>query len=256
MHLYEMVITLYNVQMSRMRTSLRSLHQKKDFQGSSLNLTKMPLDGQCFPTPPAESGPSNSMLSDRSSPHITVSHYKFVNFQNLNDDMNRDVHGAESVKATVPWGDVVKNRSDFFDDTYWLTGVQLMEPSKMGKADVTTLLDFWYDRQQKHIQPTFCFKAWKDNDGDMETPSKSFLKAFRQATQIGKGSQKVQNRKAAVYSDEDEQSTDEEVQEEEQQVSTQGNEARSTSADSIRHQSPLPSQHRRVRQARSAPESR
>ncbi|KAG2103993.1 uncharacterized protein F5147DRAFT_654512 [Suillus discolor] len=163
--------------------------------------------------------------------------------------------GAESVKATVPWGDVVKNQSDVFDKTYWPSGVQLMEPSKMGKADVMTLLDFWYDRQHKHLRPTFCFKAWKDNDGDMETPSKSFLKAFRQATQKGKGSQKVKNRKAAVYSDEDEQSTDEEVQEEEGQVSTLSDGATSTSADSIRHQSPLPSQHKRVRKAQSAPES-
>ncbi|KAG1723450.1 hypothetical protein EDB19DRAFT_1834603 [Suillus lakei] len=95
--------------------------------------------------------------------------------------------GTDKVKAAVPWGDLVKNQSGFFDSTYWPAAIQLVEPSKMDKADATALLDFWYRRQQKNLRPTFCFKAWKDTDGDMETPAKSFLKAMQRAAQHGKG---------------------------------------------------------------------
>ncbi|KAG1890020.1 hypothetical protein F4604DRAFT_1914568 [Suillus subluteus] len=79
--------------------------------------------------------------------------------------------GSHQVKTTVPWGDLVKNQSNFFDSTYWPANVQLVELSKMDKADVTALLDFWHHRQQKKLRPTFCFKAWKDSDGDMEMPT-------------------------------------------------------------------------------------
>ncbi|KAG1888828.1 hypothetical protein F4604DRAFT_1915888 [Suillus subluteus] len=90
--------------------------------------------------------------------------------------------GTDKVKMAVPWGNLVKNQSNFFDSTYCPANVQLVEPSKMDKADATALLDFWHHRQQKKLYPTFCFKAWKDSDGDMEMLAKSFLKALRQAT--------------------------------------------------------------------------
>ncbi|KAG1840238.1 hypothetical protein F4604DRAFT_1690849 [Suillus subluteus] len=92
---------------------------------------------------------------------------------------NMNVHGNRQVKMAVPWGDLVKNQSDFFDSTYCPTNVQLVEPSKMNKADATTLFYFWHHRQQKKLCPTFCFKAWKDSDGDMEMLAKSFLKALQ-----------------------------------------------------------------------------
>ncbi|KIK31909.1 hypothetical protein CY34DRAFT_19454 [Suillus luteus UH-Slu-Lm8-n1] len=46
----------------------------------------------------------------------------------------------------------------------------------MDKAGATALLDFWYDRQQKKLRPIFCFKAWKDTDGEMEPPAKAYQK--------------------------------------------------------------------------------
>ncbi|KAG1724388.1 uncharacterized protein EDB91DRAFT_1087483 [Suillus paluster] len=85
--------------------------------------------------------------------------------------------GKDKAAAAVPWGDLVKSQSDFFDDTYWPADVQLVEPSKMDKADATALLYFWHHRQEKKLRPTFCFKAWKDTDGEMETRTKSFHKA-------------------------------------------------------------------------------
>ncbi|KAG2112338.1 uncharacterized protein F5147DRAFT_650970 [Suillus discolor] len=124
--------------------------------------------------------------------------------------------GTESGKATVPWGDVVKNQSDFFESTYWPANIQLVEPSKMGKGDVTTLLDFWYDRQQKHIRLTFSFKAWKDSDGDMETLSKTFKEAFRCATKKSNCNSIVSTRTSAQLREQDEDSTDEEVLEDEE----------------------------------------
>ncbi|KAG1779891.1 hypothetical protein EV702DRAFT_1043280 [Suillus placidus] len=87
--------------------------------------------------------------------------------------------GTEKVEAAVPWGDLIKNQSDFFDGTYWPADVQVVEPSKMDKAGATALLDFWYDCQQKKLPPTFCFKAWKETDGKMEPPAKVYQKVIR-----------------------------------------------------------------------------
>ncbi|KAG1776281.1 hypothetical protein EV702DRAFT_1198306 [Suillus placidus] len=87
--------------------------------------------------------------------------------------------GTEKVKVAVPWGDLIKNQYDFFDGAYWPADVQVVEPSKIDKAGATALLDFWYDRQQKKLPPTFCFKAWKDTDGKMEPPAKAYQKVIR-----------------------------------------------------------------------------
>ncbi|KAG1791614.1 hypothetical protein EV424DRAFT_1549201 [Suillus variegatus] len=90
--------------------------------------------------------------------------------------------GTEKVKAAVPWGDLIKNQSDFFDGTYWPADIQVVEPSKMDKAGATALLDFWYDRQQKKLRPIFCFKAWKDTDGEMEPLAKAYQKLIHRKT--------------------------------------------------------------------------
>ncbi|KAG1724463.1 hypothetical protein EDB19DRAFT_1834144, partial [Suillus lakei] len=71
--------------------------------------------------------------------------------------------GTENVKAVVPWGDLIKNQSDFFEGTYW-------------PADI----------KKKKLHPTFCFKAWKDTDGDMELPAKSHQKVTRWASHHSK----------------------------------------------------------------------
>ncbi|KAG1872220.1 hypothetical protein F4604DRAFT_1925832 [Suillus subluteus] len=118
--------------------------------------------------------------------------------------------GMEKVKVVVSWGDVVKHQSDFFDSTYWPANVQLLEPSKMDKADTTALLYFWHDRQQKNICPTFCFKAWKDSDGDMEKPSKSFLKAATNAKKaqhdksMDEEEDQIEEHRSSANDDEDE----------------------------------------------------
>ncbi|KAG1731225.1 uncharacterized protein EDB91DRAFT_1252287 [Suillus paluster] len=129
--------------------------------------------------------------------------------------------GKDKAAAAVPWGDFVKSQSDFFDDTYWPADVQLVEPSKIDKADATALLYFWHHQQEKKLCPTFCFKAWKDTDGEMETHAKSFHKAMRRATQHGQSTSK--RKRASTHH---EQSGDEEHQssaDEDQEASMSAN---------------------------------
>lgn len=49
--------------------------------------------------------------------------------------------GTDKVKAVLPWGKLIKNQSDFFDCTYWLADIQVVEPSKIDKASATALLN-------------------------------------------------------------------------------------------------------------------
>ncbi|KAG2085343.1 uncharacterized protein F5147DRAFT_782082 [Suillus discolor] len=51
--------------------------------------------------------------------------------------------------------------------TYLPADVDLKEPSKLQNWDTTALLHFWRARQETGEGPTFLFKAWKNNDGDM-----------------------------------------------------------------------------------------
>ncbi|KAG1787300.1 uncharacterized protein HD556DRAFT_1312891 [Suillus plorans] len=100
--------------------------------------------------------------------------------------------GKENLKAAVPWGNVIHDPWAFFDGAHWPAGVQLKEPSKMDKADATTVLDFWFDRQKNDMQPAFSFKAWKDSDGEMQEadlcpPSAHHANATKQSTGKGKG---------------------------------------------------------------------
>ncbi|KAG1804564.1 hypothetical protein EV424DRAFT_1544594 [Suillus variegatus] len=67
--------------------------------------------------------------------------------------------GKENLKAAVPWGDVIHDPWAFFDGAHWPAGMQLKEPSKMNKADATTILDFWFDRQKNDMQPAFSFRG-------------------------------------------------------------------------------------------------
>ncbi|KAG2108070.1 uncharacterized protein F5147DRAFT_653150 [Suillus discolor] len=98
----------------------------------------------------------------------------------------------ENLKAVVPWGDVIHDPWAFFDGAHWPAGVQLKEPSKMDKADATTVLDFWFARQKDDMQPAFSFKAWKDSDGEMQEadlcpPSAHRGNATKQSKGKGKG---------------------------------------------------------------------
>ncbi|KAG1859428.1 hypothetical protein C8R48DRAFT_673970 [Suillus tomentosus] len=100
--------------------------------------------------------------------------------------------GEENLKVAVPWGDVIHDPWAFFDGAHWPVGVQLKEPSKMDKADATTMIDFWFDRQKNDMQPAFSFKAWKDSDGEMQEvdlwpPSAHHANATKQSTGKGKG---------------------------------------------------------------------
>ncbi|KAG1856823.1 hypothetical protein C8R48DRAFT_674796 [Suillus tomentosus] len=100
--------------------------------------------------------------------------------------------GGENMKVAVPWGDVIHDPSAFFQDAHWPASVQLKEPSKMDKAHATTVLDFWFARQENDMQPAFSFKAWKDSDGEMQEvdlcpPTAHHGNATKQSKGKGKG---------------------------------------------------------------------
>ncbi|KAG2362827.1 hypothetical protein BDR07DRAFT_1484303 [Suillus spraguei] len=67
--------------------------------------------------------------------------------------------GTEKVKVAVPWGDLIKNQSDFLDGTYWPVDIQVVEPSKMEKP---VLLLCWIS----------------DTNGDMEPLAKAYEKVI------------------------------------------------------------------------------
>jgi hypothetical protein len=119
--------------------------------------------------------------------------------------------GTENIKAAVPWGDLIKNQSDFFEGTYWPAEVKVVEPSKIDKAGATALLDFWYDRQKKKLHPTFCFKAWKDTDGDMELPAKAYQKVIRRSTGSSNKAKQA-SKHLQSFNDTEEESSDEEAE--------------------------------------------
>ncbi|KAG1872209.1 hypothetical protein F4604DRAFT_1681315 [Suillus subluteus] len=54
--------------------------------------------------------------------------------------------------------------------TYLPDDTKILEPSKMLRTDANAILDFWWDRQETQVGPTFKFKAWMDEKGRMCSP--------------------------------------------------------------------------------------
>ncbi|KAG2091359.1 uncharacterized protein F5147DRAFT_657963 [Suillus discolor] len=93
-------------------------------------------------------------------------------------------------KAVVPWSAIVQSQDDFVARTYLPADVNLKEPSKLQNWDTTALLHFWCARQETGKGPTFLFKAWKNNDGDM-VPSVISGKSPSPQTHIVRKQQRV-----------------------------------------------------------------
>ncbi|KAG1878839.1 hypothetical protein F4604DRAFT_1679723 [Suillus subluteus] len=73
-------------------------------------------------------------------------------------------------KVLVPWSDIMKGQSRFMSSTYLPDDTKILEPSKMLRTDANAILDFWWDRQETQVGPTFKFKAWMDEKGRMCSP--------------------------------------------------------------------------------------
>ncbi|KAG1783198.1 hypothetical protein EV702DRAFT_1191630 [Suillus placidus] len=73
-------------------------------------------------------------------------------------------------KVSVPWSDIMKGQSKFISSTYLPDNAKLVKPSKMLRVDANTILDYWWDRQETQVGPTFRFKAWMDVKGRMHSP--------------------------------------------------------------------------------------
>ncbi|KAG1884334.1 hypothetical protein F4604DRAFT_1919503 [Suillus subluteus] len=64
----------------------------------------------------------------------------------------------------------MKGQSRFISSTYLPDDTKILEPSKMLRTDANAILDFWWDRQETQVGPTFKFKAWMDKKGRMRSP--------------------------------------------------------------------------------------
>ncbi|KAG1855361.1 hypothetical protein DFJ58DRAFT_727565 [Suillus subalutaceus] len=73
-------------------------------------------------------------------------------------------------KVPVPWSNIIKGQSRFISSTYLPDDTKILEPSKMLRTDANAILDFWWDRQETQVGPTFRFKAWMDEKGRMCSP--------------------------------------------------------------------------------------
>ncbi|KAG1843434.1 hypothetical protein F4604DRAFT_1938209 [Suillus subluteus] len=73
-------------------------------------------------------------------------------------------------KAPVPWSDIMKGQSRFISSTYLPDDTKILEPFKMLRTDANAILDFWWDRQETQVGPTFKFKAWMNEKGRMCSP--------------------------------------------------------------------------------------
>ncbi|KAG1801904.1 hypothetical protein EV424DRAFT_1545304 [Suillus variegatus] len=100
--------------------------------------------------------------------------------------------GEDTAKSAMPWGDVSKDPSAFFDGTNWPAGMQFKEPSKMDISDASSLLQFWWARQEQNIQTAFSFMVWQDSDG--EICEAVVYPAPKQATMNGNRTQPTQQK--------------------------------------------------------------
>lgn len=73
-------------------------------------------------------------------------------------------------KVPVPWSDIMKGQSRFISTIYLPDDTKILEPSKLNRADANAILEFWWDRQETQVGPTFKFKAWMDHKGRMRSP--------------------------------------------------------------------------------------
>jgi hypothetical protein len=70
----------------------------------------------------------------------------------------------------VPWSALTDRQIDFIESRFLPAGRTLKDPSKLQMAEADQLLQFWYDRQKNKLRPTFQFKAWQNQDKEMEDP--------------------------------------------------------------------------------------
>jgi hypothetical protein len=107
----------------------------------------------------------------------------------------------------VPWSAIIQSQDDFVAWTYLPADVDLKEPLKLQNWDMTALLHFWHARQETGEGPTFLFKAWKNNDGDM-VPSVISSKSPSPQTHIVRKQQRVTIRRPQHSSTEAESGTE------------------------------------------------
>jgi hypothetical protein len=92
------------------------------------------------------------------------------------------------LKAIVPWHNLVKRQSSYFQDKYILEGYVLGDPSHLTTDQVQELLNHWYDLQGKHSRVLHFHQVLKS--GELQASAKPTVQG--QAKRSGKGKKKVQ----------------------------------------------------------------
>ena len=110
----------------------------------------------------------------------------------------------------MPWSALRDAQSDFLESRFLPAGQTLKDPSKLQMAEADQLLQFWYDRQKNKLRPTFQFKAWQNQDKEMEDPVNPEVDSD---TGRSSGKKRAAQKKIARV---DEESSSDEHQEEEE----------------------------------------
>lgn len=75
----------------------------------------------------------------------------------------------------MPWKVIIENPTAFINLRYLPKDFIVVDPSKISVADARTLLDFWFERQEKGTR-AFCFRAWYDKKEGNVAPAVSLKK--------------------------------------------------------------------------------
>ena len=70
-------------------------------------------------------------------------------------------------KTLVPWSKITTNPMDFIAMQYLPHGIIFNEPTRMEGTDLTTLLEWWQDREVNNPGDVLKFKKYVMSDGSM-----------------------------------------------------------------------------------------
>lgn len=118
---------------------------------------------------------------------------------------------TNSLKAAVPWKELLSRSSEYVNSEYLPADVVLMDPSHLRAEVVNSILSFWYDRQARG-KPVFRFKEvhpdiWVSSAGPLPLIPKPQLGRTQDKGHAGRSSDRrsseEENGYASEYSDDE-----------------------------------------------------
>lgn len=68
----------------------------------------------------------------------------------------------------MPWSAIVVDQGTYILSRYWPKNVTFKEPSRLTNPEVTSILEFWRDRQVTQPTDIFKVKQWIESDGSLQ----------------------------------------------------------------------------------------